>query len=161
MVSPFHVLVFRRPTECGEELESLTTGAFVWGRIQTGIGDSTGTPPTDLAPTPVHGTSWALTHSLRWARNLPPLVKRQSSDWNCECSRLPSGAQGPVEVLHEPPLLWGDGAATLGLHRREARQHWPADRGEKLSASTARCLHPSKHHRWLPWVLMLWGPATG
>ena len=48
--------------------------------------------------------------------NLPPVVKTVSSDRNCKCPRLPSGAQGPVEVLYELALLRRDGAATLGLH---------------------------------------------
>ena len=65
MVGSILVLAYRPPTECGEGLESRTTGAFVWVRIQTGTGGSTGTPPTDQARTPVPGTSWALTHSQR------------------------------------------------------------------------------------------------
>ena len=65
MVGSILVLAYRPPTECGEGLESQTMEAGVLGQIQTGTGDSTGTPPTDLAPTPAPGTSWALTHSQR------------------------------------------------------------------------------------------------
>ena len=65
MAASFCHLVPRLPTECGEGLESQTTGAGAWGRTQTGTGVSTGTPPTDQAPTPAPGTSWAPTHSQR------------------------------------------------------------------------------------------------
>ena len=72
MVASF--CVRRLPTECGEGLESQTTGAGAWARTQTGTGVSTGTPPTAQAPTPAPGTSWALTHSQRW-RKLDPSFK--------------------------------------------------------------------------------------
>ena len=57
---------------------------------------------------------------------------RKSSDWDCERPRLPTGPQRPVEVLHEPALLWGDGPPALGLHWGEAWQHRPADWGGHL-----------------------------
>ena len=57
---------------------------------------------------------------------------RKSSDWDCERPRLPVGPQRPVEVLHEPALLWGDGPPALGLHWGEAWQHRPADWGGHL-----------------------------
>ena len=57
---------------------------------------------------------------------------RKSSDWDCERPRLLASPQRPVEVLHEPALLWGDGPPALGLHWGEAWQHWPADWGDHL-----------------------------